>query len=76
MQDLGKRQYPGEAMLKVLYLKSCNETPILSIIVLNYNSSKFFDVVKDSVQSILQIPLTKEIVIVDNVVMMVLIECC
>jgi GT2 family glycosyltransferase len=53
-------------MLKVLYLKSCNETPILSIIILNHNSSKFFDVVKDSVQSILQIPLMKEIVIVDN----------
>jgi len=53
-------------MLKVLYLKSCNEAPILSIVMLNYNSSKFLDVVKGSVQSILQIPLAKEVIIVDN----------
>jgi GT2 family glycosyltransferase len=53
-------------MLKVLHLKSCNEAPILSIVMLNYNSSKFLDIVKGSVQSILQMPLAKEVIIVDN----------
>jgi len=53
-------------MLKVLHLKSCNEAPVLSIVMLNYNSSKFLDIVRGSVQSILQIPLAKEVIIVDN----------
>jgi len=53
-------------MLKVFHLKSCNEAPILSIVLLNYNSSKFLDIVRGSVQSILQMPLAKEVIIVDN----------
>jgi len=34
--------------------------------MLNYNSTKFFDVVKNSLQSIIQIPIAKEIIVVDN----------
>ena len=47
--------------------KVCNsKRPKLSVIIVNYNSEKFFSIVKASLRSIFCIPVLKEVVIVDN----------
>ncbi|MCX8199477.1 MAG: glycosyltransferase family 2 protein [Sulfolobales archaeon] len=40
--------------------------PLLTIIIVNYNSEKFFDIVKKCIEAIFSIPLSKEIIVIDN----------
>jgi len=50
-----------------LYVKTCEDLrPLLSIIVVNYNSERFFGIVRAGLESIFSIPIAKEVIIVDN----------
>jgi GT2 family glycosyltransferase len=53
-------------MLKLLTRKYNDICPLLSILTVNYNSESFFNIVRAHLESLSQIPLPKEIIIVDN----------
>ncbi|MEM4435679.1 MAG: glycosyltransferase [Thermosphaera sp.] len=51
-------------MLCVRKFKNVN--PLLSVIIINYNSEKFFEIVRMSIKATLEIPIPKEIIVIDN----------
>ncbi|MEM4004211.1 MAG: glycosyltransferase, partial [Desulfurococcaceae archaeon] len=50
----------------LLVRKFKNVNPLLSVIIINYNSEKFFEIVRMSIKAALESPIPKEIIVIDN----------
>jgi len=50
----------------LLVRKFKNVNPLLSVIIINYNSEKFFEIVRMCIKAALEIPIPKEIIVIDN----------